>query len=164
MAKRTCSVSGCSETLLARGLCSGHYQAARRRGDLPPKPTMPSWFHSLTNVDREARLADCSICGPRVPIRLVHRLRHAECKAKVREMRLARVYGLSADDYNRLVERQGGRCAICKEDGARLFVDHDHATGAVRGLLCHDCNIAISWLDDDPERALSAARYLRPAN
>lgn len=51
-------------------------------------------------------------------------------------------YGLSAEDYAELVRRQGGKCAICRAvpRSKRLAVDHDHKTGAVRGLLCSRCN------------------------
>lgn len=56
-------------------------------------------------------------------------------------------YKLSAADYYALFELQGGRCAICHvhqdEFGQRLAVDHEHATGAVRGLLCKGCNTAL---------------------
>jgi hypothetical protein len=51
-------------------------------------------------------------------------------------------YGLSNADYEVLFQRQGGKCALCKET-ARLEVDHDHETGRVRGLLCHSCNVSI---------------------
>lgn len=49
-----------------------------------------------------------------------------------------KTYGISANDYATLLERQGGRCAICRArpKSKRLAVDHDHKTGAVRGLLC----------------------------
>lgn len=56
-------------------------------------------------------------------------------------------YKLSAADYYALHEIQGGRCAIChvpqEQMGERLAVDHDHATGDVRGLLCRPCNRAL---------------------
>lgn len=45
-----------------------------------------------------------------------------------------------------MVERQDGRCAICRRD-VRLVVDHDHATKAVRGLLCDLCNHAVGYLE-----------------
>jgi hypothetical protein len=51
---------------------------------------------------------------------------------------------------------QGGECAICGLVG----VDHDHATGAVRGILCFRCNAAIGQLDDEPDRARGLAEYL----
>ena len=73
----------------------------------------------------------------------------------------AKQLGVSDDEYARLLEAQGGGCAICgaKPKTRRLHVDHDHATGKVRGLLCHRCNRALptwvttSWLN-------AASRYL----
>ena len=55
---------------------------------------------------------------------------------------VAKTYGLEAGDYDALLELQGGRCAICRArpKSQRLAVDHDHKTGAVRGLLCARCN------------------------
>lgn len=56
--------------------------------------------------------------------------------------RIAKTYGLSPADYDRLLALQGGRCAICRgrPKSKRLAVDHDHGSGAVRGLLCSRCN------------------------
>lgn len=55
---------------------------------------------------------------------------------------IAKTYGLDAAGYDALLARQGGRCAICRArpKSKRLAVDHDHVTGAVRGLLCSRCN------------------------
>lgn len=55
---------------------------------------------------------------------------------------IAKTYGLSPADYDRLLALQGGRCAICRgrPKSKRLAVDHSHVTGAVRGLLCSRCN------------------------
>jgi Autographiviridae endonuclease VII len=77
---------------------------------------------------------------------------------------LRRKYGLRAADYDFLVVAQGGLCAICGQPDERgLHVDHEHATGLVRGLLCGRCNKAIGLLDEDPLRFESAKDYLRRA-
>ena len=79
-------------------------------------------------------------------------------------------FGISAVDYKRLMAAQGGCCAICGSrnsisDGRggsrRLAVDHCHATGRIRGLLCHSCNAAIGLMRDDPDRIARAAEYVR---
>lgn len=58
-----------------------------------------------------------------------------------RGVRLAQTYGLTLGDYARLLEEQGGSCAICqRKPRYNLDVDHDHKTGRVRGLLCKLCN------------------------
>lgn len=57
--------------------------------------------------------------------------------------------GLTIEAYDELLERQGGHCALCptKPQKRRLDTDHDHKTGAVRGLLCHRCNRALpAWI------------------
>lgn len=82
--------------------------------------------------------------------------------------RLAR-FGITPEQYTQMLEAQGGVCAICcqPERGRakngrikKLAVDHDHETGAVRGLLCANCNKGIGNLGDDPERLMAAAAYL----
>lgn len=63
-----------------------------------------------------------------------------------------------------MVERQGGGCAIChrgpSKGTARLYVDHDHDTDKVRGLLCQQCNSALGLLQDDPTIVYNAYTYL----
>jgi hypothetical protein len=59
--------------------------------------------------------------------------------------------GISWEEYVRLLNAQNGVCAICKrqeqQSGKKLAVDHDHATGAIRGLLCADCNIKLPLVE-----------------
>lgn len=74
------------------------------------------------------------------------------------------MYGLTLDEYRRLLAAQGGGCRVCgrqpKPGRKSLAVDHDHATGKVRGLLCVICNRAIGQLGDCPVRLRKAADYL----
>jgi hypothetical protein len=91
-------------------------------------------------------------------------------QARERRRTLAR-YGLSQEQWDHLVALQGNLCAICKTDqpggrGERWHIDHDAATGVVRGLLCHSCNVGIGNLRHDPQIMLAAVQYLtahRPA-
>jgi hypothetical protein len=83
-----------------------------------------------------------------------------------RKLSLAR-YGLTPDEYNAMLDRQGGVCAVCGAAARRahardmrLVVDHHHETGQVRGLLCHRCNRAIGLLADDPVLMRRAIGYL----
>ncbi|MFJ9413080.1 endonuclease VII domain-containing protein [Streptomyces sp. NPDC101227] len=76
---------------------------------------------------------------------------------------VANVYGLGHRDYDRLKELQGGVCAICQRaTGAtrRLSVDHDHQTGAVRGLLCRPCNNMLGHGRDSKDFFARAVAYL----
>ena len=81
-----------------------------------------------------------------------------------------RKYGLTETDWQTMLDRQNGVCAICAnaetvlhQNGVtrRLAVDHCHATGAARGLLCSKCNHGLGNFDDNPELLLIAAEYLR---
>lgn len=84
-----------------------------------------------------------------------------------------RLYNLSQDDYARLLDEQGGVCAICHQPeryidsrtghARNLSVDHDHATGHVRGLLCGRCNRGLGQFNDDLASLTRAAEYLRKA-
>ena len=80
-------------------------------------------------------------------------------------------YGITLEDYDRMYESQNGVCAICLKPETtkdrwrrggikRLAVDHDHETGAVRGLLCDRCNKALGCFRDDPELVRAALDYL----
>lgn len=83
-----------------------------------------------------------------------------------RDYQYQKKYGISLEEYNDLLEKQGGKCAICGitreecNDKRALPVDHDHETGHVRGILCHSCNRAIGLLKDSPENLRKAADYL----
>ena len=71
-------------------------------------------------------------------------------------------YGLSVEELDAMLARQGGRCAICRDEPGdrRLGVDHDHATGRVRGLLCPRCNMALGLFRDNADALRAAAGYL----
>jgi RNA polymerase subunit RPABC4/transcription elongation factor Spt4 len=78
---------------------------------------------------------------------------------------LDKFYNLTPDDYDAMLEKQGGVCAVCKGGNdsnrwSRLVVDHDHENGKVRGLLCDTCNRAIGLMKDNPLLVFGAYRYL----
>jgi hypothetical protein len=75
-------------------------------------------------------------------------------------------YGVDDAEYERLLLRQGGRCALCgelPENGRSLNIDHDHETGLVRGLLCHHCNTAIGLFRESRELLQKADTYIAKA-
>lgn len=78
-----------------------------------------------------------------------------------RERHLVRKYGINLNDYQRMFMEQAGACAICRRTQDRAFdVDHCHATGSVRGLLCTNCNRMVGHAGDDPARMMAGAAYL----
>jgi len=91
--------------------------------------------------------------------------KRAEIRARKRMNDLMRRYGLTVEDYDRMLDEQGGTCALCsrlpeKERYGRLSVDHCHDTGKVRGLLCNSCNYAIGILGDTADHVGRAVTYL----
>lgn len=68
-------------------------------------------------------------------------------------------YGLTLDQYHAMQERQDFSCAICG-DVTELHIDHCHAAGHVRGLLCAGCNLGIGHFRERPEALASAVGYL----
>lgn len=73
--------------------------------------------------------------------------------------------GFTLAEYDEMLEEQGNGCVICgktpEENGKHLFVDHDHNTGEVRGLLCHHCNTGLGMFRDTPILLLRAVEYLK---
>ncbi len=74
-----------------------------------------------------------------------------ETKARRRNTLLKHKYGITQDDYDRMLEEQQGGCALCTRHPGRtpLHVDHSHQTGIVRGLLCHQCNWYLGTIEAD---------------
>ena len=111
------------------------------------KPRSEFWERPKTN---DGMAPYCKPCSS-------DRGRRSQLKAK---------YGLSAEAYDSMVLAQGNKCAVCGDEPVRcsfkkLVIDHDHATGRVRELLCSPCNTAIGQFRDDPARMESAADYVR---
>lgn len=94
-----------------------------------------------------------------------HRVRKAQRKCHIQKE-----YGITADQYDEMLSCQKFTCAICKQKETRitkstgepqpLSVDHDHASGDVRGLLCGDCNRMIGLGKNSPSILRAAAEYL----
>jgi hypothetical protein len=97
-----------------------------------------------------------------------------KCLEHIRWRELKRLYGLTREQVELLAERQAWRCAICQrpqtlekrsfDNGSRFVVDHCHVTGAVRGLLCHHCNVGIGAFRDSPRLLRAATRYVEQAS
>lgn len=97
--------------------------------------------------------------------------KHREMGKKYRENNRDKVrlrdikwrYGVTEEQYREAMDRQGGKCAICRAErsGKRsLHVDHCHVTGVFRGLLCSHCNTAIGKFKESTDLLMKAIQYI----
>lgn len=129
----------------------------------------------------EAATKVCAKCGESKPIGEFHKQptgkmgRHSYCKPcynernktrnrsdtpeQKRQWNLSRRYGITVAEFDEMLARQGGKCVICEQEPKRPVVDHCHETGAVRGILCHRCNIILHGIENADYRG-RAMRYL----
>lgn len=123
--------------------------------------------HFLSNVGEvNGRWqADCSYCGMRVGLQVNiyggYYCNSQRKKAMPKAKERVRAHGLTDSEANAM--KRGASCSICSRVD-RLAIDHDHATGYVRGVLCIECNLGIGQFKDSPDRLRSAAKYLERAN
>lgn len=160
----TCSFEGCGRGRRTLGLCAAHYLQSFHGKELTPIRNRPD------TVARDAQgRKQCTVCTDWLPTDRFYR--HAKtrdglttkCIGCTRSDALRRGYGIVLDQYAEMLTSQNGVCAICggvNRDGRKLFVDHDHGTGKVRGLLCNLCNRGIGNLRDSVDLLEAAIRYL----
>lgn len=115
----------------------------------------------------------CKACGPvlarewRARNPGFEKARYQRERVATRERHLVRKYGVTLADYDAMLQAQDGKCAICLSPESAQYkgvfhVDHCHATGAVRGLLCRGCNHMLGSVGDDPAVLRRAIAYLVP--
>jgi hypothetical protein len=114
--------------------------------------------------NKEMRDGRSSYCKPCASYRAKVWKQNNQYRAK--EQELQNKYGISLADYKAIYKEQKGRCKICgvEEENVprkKLFVDHNHTTGVVRGLLCHHCNAGLGHFMDNQTLLLNAADYLK---
>lgn len=122
----------------------------------------------------------CEVCGEPIPTSRRGNAVYCSPLCKQRSQRsvspraqrnrkgenLSYLYGITVEEFDALLAAQDGKCAICGVSefpgrGNRPHVDHCHTTGAVRGILCHFCNLGLGNFRDRPDLLESAAAYLR---
>ncbi len=138
--RRICSIPGCENQVASKGLCDKHRMRLRKHGD--PNLTRVQKTEWSKNFSQATKNSD-----------------------------LKKSFGITLEDYNKMKDVQGDRCAICGQtektinSNSRktqaLAVDHCHATGAIRGLLCAQCNNGLGRFKDSPELLEKAAEYIR---
>lgn len=176
-AKESCTADGCSRTRVGWGYCSLHYARLMRSGSIRPSHRSQARAETI-GADGKRKCWKCGERKPYTPEHFYADKRHPGelkgtckscCRRAVRAANIRRTYGLTIDQHDRMLEAQGGACAICREPfvsserGKSVqdpHVDHDHATGALRGLLCHHCNVMLGHAKDSTRLLRDAISYL----
>lgn len=176
MAKSPCMTCGIHDKAHGRNKCAECWMRAQpietQVAAAQVRRSMMPEGHALARVPADAWPPErrwCAGCQSFVLLRDCGK-RASRCKAcasvTAHAARVERVYGITREDYEALWKAQGGRCYICRRESRskRLAVDHDHATGEVRGLLCADsergCNHAILGNIRDLAMAKRIVSYL----
>lgn len=178
----------CNKCKITKPLTDFHFSSGKPRGRCKPCRNSDEWAarhvnwaatqkrnHDYKQLDhvrlaKNARARERYATDPDYRRRLLDRN-----KKKQYLCTLKKVYGITFEDYISMLQLQKGQCRICSCDltalGRRIdgktylraFVDHDHRSGKIRGLLCSECNICLGKFADDPELLRSAAIYLEGA-
>ena len=160
-----CSIEGCGKPLRAKGMCGTHYERTRCGRTLNPKPR--STGCSVEDCDREHQAK--GMCK-------YHHLQEWQRQNPERNIINRRRWN-SRHPYRFAARRLGVSesvieylrathlvCEVCGSPSIRqnqqLHIDHDHATGAIRGVLCGGCNQALGFAKDNPATLRSLAEYL----
>lgn len=190
----TCSEEGCDKPAHAKGLCTIHYDRAqhplnhawrllrsRNPGTYPEAwdrfdaflacvGERPTPAHQMRRVNPTEPFSETNWhwLAPINPGR--DHLTKLERSAYAKAHNLQRRFGMTTEDYDRMLAAQGGVCAICSGGSTQvhrktgklreLAVDHDHVTGKVRALLCTDCNTGLGLFNDSADLIRAAADYL----
>lgn len=154
----TCSVDGC-----ARATSKGARKCDSCHAGKPPLPEgLRTRGMSRYDAQGDRLCSDCLIYLPVSQFGVHNRVPDGLsrfCRACARAKNVRKKYGLTIQQAE---EMWASPCGICGfYEAGKMVIDHCHASGVVRGTLCHPCNVSIGHFEDDPELLERAAEYLR---
>lgn len=122
--------------------------------------------HVSKRYSIDSTCVDCSeIRGKSNNRKMYDKKHYAKNSSSWRDKQLMRTYNISLDQYNRMLAEQNNKCVICNtmydQSGKSMAVDHCHTTGAIRGLLCKNCNTALGSVKDDINILQNMITYLQ---
>lgn len=137
----------------------GTHKKCRRCEELKPRTE----FTRVTGLPNAVQ-ANCKACNAEITKGKRRKLGKQAVSVINRRSKLKRNFGLSLEDYEKILASQNGKCAICgtSEPGGRgsFAVDHCHQSEVIRGLLCNRCNVGLGHFNDDPHLLLMAVDYI----
>lgn len=144
----------CVNCIVVANIRSSENEALAEKAKIEGKTTyIPNKPCNYGHILRYVNSNNCVDCGKLTRFRL---------KDNIKIKRIFKEYGLSEDEYWKLVDTQNSSCRLCKtyyRDNFKLHVDHCHTTGKVRGLLCVTCNIGIGNFKHNSNLLREAALY-----
>lgn len=133
------------------------------------------YFSSRSSGEAPYYTSQCKDCHDQTITQHYLKLTPEQKQEKARKNKAARHYqatnyGITPEEYELLIQHQNGVCKICKQperrvsvrgSAVRLAIDHDHATGKVRALLCSHCNSLLGFAKENPQILQEAIAYLK---
>lgn len=147
-------------------IASNRARSADTQLPVPEKPPFPTMTDEIARLVYAGPLLTAEDIAKAKAERLAAKAakkqaRQARLKDINRNQRLRKNYGMGVDTFNTKLAAQGG-CAICGATAnVKWHVDHDHATGATRGILCGQCNVGLGFFGDSADRLDAASAYRR---
>lgn len=164
---RECVVCGETKKIAAKNVCTTCYNRYLETGNLSKvngqyagADPIALGLRKLTKKDVERRKREVNDGKIKSRKKNPGRAKNADLKKS---------FGITIEEYNAILEKQKGVCAICGEKETakgnggivrNLAVDHDHETGEIRGLLCSNCNNGLGRFKDSPNLLTNAIDYL----
>jgi len=115
-------------------------------------------YHN-SSIHKDGKNYRCKLCDKEARERYAKNNPEAY-KNTIRFKSIKHVYGLDKQQYLDLVESQENKCKICGLEKDRMVIDHCHATGHVRAILCNSCNRGLGYFGDNPCIMRKAAEYV----
>ena len=174
---KVCSFENCNRPHKGHGLCAGHLWQSKNKKELTELADKSGGICLIDNCNNKSRAR--KVCGNHYK-QAVYRGEYTEklcsilsCERKsfkngycTKHHHISYTYNLTAEQYEDILQKQESKCAICgtvnsinKRVGG-LFIDHDHDTNIVRGLLCHQCNAGLGYFKDNVNLLNNAINYL----
>lgn len=124
-----------------------HFQAGRQKRRTKCKDCQSAYYHDYKNRNHDSLKEKWSSASKR------------HYTNENRRAKTLKRYSITVADYDIMLASQNGKCGICLSE-TKLVVDHDHDTGAVRGLLCSECNLGLGKFKDDLDLLKMAVKYV----